>query len=641
MPPTHPNLIPQAQNPRQSSPISSIKCDMLEDLLKRGLRSLFVTDSFEQELYWILVIFKWLLILFLIMFGLWSVLFLIQDLLWLSHLYQNGFESGLISNLGSGISNSYEFNTKTLMKTLLLGTVAFVVPRLLWSWFSRGISLQSAIKRQMNPENGDNSSELLPDPNLLIPASIDEPTYISNKYQRILGESEDWVKNQLRFPPRLARRIFLPSRKRIEKLQDIMKKFKQKTPSKLNIFVMGRKGSGKSTLIRALNGNQFHSTSSSVAYVGEHGEEIRKFNLKISNGSYYADVYELPSVIPDAQTERDTLNSFSQLSRQPIDVWPRFLTILDFLMKMNVLPDLILTTHRAKELQTIIGLDLKILRCLLWHINCWFLCSFNIPIIGVPTHADTVYPFDLKLPSEFDDEKWLNLQNLENIYMQAAELNANNGMKLVWEQLELLVEDVIPVTSTATYRKIDNGNHYEIIKDYRFNIDKLLDSIIQHQSWSLGLDHVPFAVNLVEIFKTIAQHLFNAPVDVSTKYQMLVYMVSIISLELSSSPHITDRQLVPTFDPRDPRSFVEGVKDFWLTLGVGNITYHSIKTLASELMESTPFGQIFSASVAAGSGISLGLENVTERLGMASVAYFANRLPKNKVSKIFSGEISY
>ena len=489
------------------------------------------------------------------------------------------------------------------------------------------------------------SGSILPQPQVLMPSSTKDPVaYVMAKYVRLLSEIEEWSVRQLQFRQNAIRRILEPSRTRIAKLKvklQTREMRRKKGPvMPLRVFLVGRKGSGKSDVVKALLNE--HAVEQNVVFVGVRAASVTMVRGQVNGRE--VEFYEMPCpLVKQADLPANSLQSIMAQKSESMHVWPNMVLIQDFIMQRDIVPDVILLVETAKEMHTSLPLDLEIVRCLLWQMRRSLLVSVDVPVLGVMTQTDDVYPADLKRPDEYDEEKLALINRLIHMADETCgQPSASSGKP--WADLKLNDFRCIPVSSRVFWNPNAQGEWAVIpSRDYRYNIDLLADTLSKAADgwiWDES-SHLHFALHLVHLFRTIAHALSGIQLDLLKKYQLEAYLVSIISLELASPVPVQPEPQTPAFDPRDPTSFVEGVRDFWLTLGLQNITYHSLKTVASQLLEAMPLGQVVSASVTAGSGISLGLEDVTERLGQACVAYFVERRARPSIARLFQGSETY
>lgn len=105
---------------------------MLRDLFQRTARRFLLTENIEQEFYWLLVVIRWLLVVLLVLMTSMGISFIVQDFVALWHWFRST----------SATSHPYvqqpQMTSATVVKTVLVGLLAFIVPRLVWQWLVSG-----------------------------------------------------------------------------------------------------------------------------------------------------------------------------------------------------------------------------------------------------------------------------------------------------------------------------------------------------------------------------------------------------------------------------------------------------------------------------------------------------------------------
>jgi hypothetical protein len=219
----------------------------------------------------------------------------------------------------------------------------------------------------------------------------------------------------------------------------------------------------------------------------------------------------------------------------------------------------------------------------------------------VISHTDSIYPADLKLAEEYDHEKHHSITRLEGL--------VRNFFSTPNQTFSL--RNVI-AANFKVYRKPSSDGSSTIIpnRDYRYNLPELHKSLhalkCRDATTYQPKTDTFFAHHFVQLASRIAKIASTQDLSLYTKCQLQAFVVTTIALEFSTPTTKTHSQ--STMDTSDPVSFADGFKQFWLTLGLQNITYDSLKAVAEQLLRQIPvFGDVAFESVVA-TGLAFGLE---------------------------------
>ncbi|KAI3640263.1 hypothetical protein MIR68_001141 [Amoeboaphelidium protococcarum] len=628
---------------------------MIQDILRRSVRTIFLTDNVEREIYWILVIFRYLLLLLLILMGTLGVSFAIQDILHLYALMRYGIHNSNNATSSPGtlnIGHRSDFNASTIIKSLIIGIVVFIVPRMLWSWWIYGVPFQQQmIQNQQQPGQVDDSNragdnthnqsqspqsdlnQYLPQSKLFVPQSIDSLTHTRQKYVRLINEVGHWAQQHLKLRNQDSQKIIKPFLNRTESVFrqiDFINKEAVNRDTPLTVLVVGRRKCGKSQMIKALASD--NNLQSQVAFVGVKGCVITQSKVALQGGTL-VNFYELSLDYGASVEQFDSNNS---VVNDSVSIQ----TFVQFVKTLKFVPDLILHVMDSKQSGSNVGVEMEIVQYMYWVQQQQFYAQFTtlIPLICVLSKVDDLYPADLKKPSDYDSIKKQNIAECEQVCKQFKVIQKDSLHP--WKRISLKYAHVVPITGLfyADWRR-----------DYRYNIDKLSILFQQKQFGKVAIkqldNHIVFATHITDLLKQVSQTMAMQNADFMNKYQLLLFLVSLISLELASNQSlITKEDGAHTdikFNVDDPISIANAVKDFWLNLGVKNLTYHGLKTTAAELINEIPMGHVINQVLTNVSGVQLGLSDLIERLGHASIAYFIERTSHQLVSDTFAGRSSY
>jgi len=374
------------------------------------------------------------------------------------------------------------------------------------------------------------------------------------------------------------------------------------------IFLIGRTGVGKSSLINALCGayvanvSDVHScTDSAQVYHCKDGDRVL---MDICDTRGIAE----SSSLDDKVSAEDML--ITQINEFSPDV---------AILMLNC-------THRDD-----VDTDVQFLKKLSKRYAS--INSVRLPIVVVINKCDEMAPTRFKLPSEYPQNKIAKINEVVQYY---KEIIIKNGLK---------IDNIIAVSSLIDWKtpdgievdveNIDNLpvhdiENLQILFDGRYRIEELLDileeAILDFEA-QMGLRMAArltdvvnrFATHLNRIFSGIAATVALTPIPVSDIYVLIVIQCLLVSL-------------IASLSGRDIS--LETAKEFILSMGgiagVGNI-FRLAAQQASKLLNAIwpGSGSAVSSAIAA-----LG----TSAIGKAAIAYYINGSRIEDAKKLFEQE---
>lgn len=388
-----------------------------------------------------------------------------------------------------------------------------------------------------------------------------------------------------------------------KELKELMDSIDTNRPPR--IFLMGRTGVGKSSLINALCGSYMAKVSDTVSCT----TKTECYQCKKGD--------KVMMEIMDTRGINESLSLDEKKSAED--------TLVDDMRKFS--PDVAIlvlnATHRDSVNEDVI--ELKKLADEYKKIN-----TIELPIVVAINKCDDVAPSRIKVPSEFPEQKLKNIEEIRTYFKQIIIEN------------QLIVEQVVSISSVIDWKtedgievsmsNIDSLTKAEQEKlqfsfDGRYNIDVLVDALenaIKDNDARMGLR---IAARLEEVIRNIAKKIcavFSGisstvaitPIPVSDIYILLL----IEMIEVSLIGLLSGREM----DLNTAKEFIfsmGGVAGLGYALKL--VAQQSIKLLNGLFPGS---GSAVSATIAAGG---------TYAIGRAAISYYIDGNSMKETKKLF------
>lgn len=416
------------------------------------------------------------------------------------------------------------------------------------------------------------------------------------KTEKILNDLPDFIPSKVKEE---LKNVILNDKE----LKDLMDGIDSNRPPR--IFLMGRTGVGKSSLINALCGTYLAKVSDTVSCTTRtecyQCKKNNKVMMEILDTRGIAESLSLDEKISAEQVLVNDMKEFSP------DV---------AILVLN-------STHRDSVDQDVLAL--KKLAEEYKKIN-----SIELPIVVAINKSDDVAPSRFRTPSEFPEQKINNINEIRKYY---KEIILKEGLK---------IESIVSVSSVIDWKTEDgiefgmndipnltreDLDNLQIEFDGRYNIDVLLDELekaIKDNSARMGLR---LASRLEDVVKNMAKKLNNifsgisatialTPIPVSDIYILLIIQMTLVSLiGLLSGREIS----------------LNLAKEF--IFGMGGITGvgYTLKVVAQQ--SAKIINGIFPG---AGSAVSATIAySGTYAIGESAIAYYMDDLKMEDAKKLF------
>lgn len=392
------------------------------------------------------------------------------------------------------------------------------------------------------------------------------------------------------------------------------------------LALIGRRGAGKSSLINALLGEQVAAPGHVRAQTGR--SKLLLYRTKDGHGIDVLDTRGLnEGGLPLEEDDHETA----------VD------SVVDALRTVPV--DAILFVHKIKEVDAGIESDLKALVEILEKSK--LLSTYTgsvkeekdgIPIIFVLTHTDELDPSDLKRPADYDDEKLKAIHDAEQQFL----LNVNQHAPKIVSNCHY---NIVSASGAVIWMPPDeNGRVFPHPKrDYRYNIDKLLDLLLRNmelqavfrtvQATRSKKVKIDFALFLSRIFASIAAIFALTPfptTDVVPLTALISYQVYTIARLGTPTRRKEGQDSTAATTPTSPTS-ISGISKF---LGIIGLT--SVLGLGARYLLTTALKIMMVPGSSAGSAVVS--YSMVMAIGKAAVSYFLEEKGDDEVRSVFRSE---
>lgn len=369
-------------------------------------------------------------------------------------------------------------------------------------------------------------------------------------------------------------------------LRDLIDGIKNRRPPRF--ILIGRTGSGKSSLINAICGKYLAETSDV-----KPGTVLKQKYRYESMGKTIFEVIDTrgigESLISNSTAEDELKNEI-----------------------LNFSPDAILFLVRAKT-RDYIDEDINLLK------EIDNILENRVPIIAFSTQVDELEPAREKEANTYSERK---MRNIKEAVLQLSEILKENKID---------VKDLIPVSSYVEWSEeptkdnIDYWHEIKITYDGRYNIDKLIDVL----------------ENNIDIKAGIYLNLFSRVNEVTTKiakkfnlaFSSISGLIGATPIPISDIFILTALQiilliLIGYLSGRDLN--YETAKELLVALGGAGALGYGLRVAFQQ--GSKLFNLVFPGS---GSGISGGIAATgTYMMGTAAIEYFINGIKKEELSEV-------
>jgi uncharacterized protein (DUF697 family)/GTP-binding protein EngB required for normal cell division len=361
---------------------------------------------------------------------------------------------------------------------------------------------------------------------------------------------------------------------------------------KPRVMIMGRRGSGKSSIINALIG-------SAVCALGHAKTETARAQwITYSYNGQEIELLDTRGVQEGSTPDSAEAGSTAEGS------------LLEEVRR--TCPDVIVFVVKAEDADSAIHGDLQALEDV--HNVVRQTHDVSPKILPVLNQCDKLYPTDVPL-SAMDSEKQETIATAEKVLR--GHLSQRPAL------VAHLIPDVTPVSAHAVY---DADKHLISTRDYRWNIDLLALRISENLP-----DTAQLAFTRLVRFRKVQR---RAASRVTTTCAAAAGTVALQPIPVADLPVITGIQatniLVIAYISGQ-RVTAQAIRDFVTALGVNIVGGFALRELARNLVKLVP---------GAGSAVSAAIATSgTKAIGAAATKFYIDRRPMNEVGEGFGGPV--
>jgi predicted GTPase len=389
-------------------------------------------------------------------------------------------------------------------------------------------------------------------------------TESDHEYRRLrdsIAEGLKWLEEYAL--PRIPKRL----RPSVEEQLNVLKELLENRPPQFAI--VGRRGSGKSSLINAIFGSE-------VAQVGATRSTTREATwYSYSNARGEIRILDTRGL---GDTPGGTSAKRSQSAEEGLKT-----------AVQRQCPDALLFLCKAKEVDARLDEDLEGLVRIREYMNGK--AAFKPPVFGIVTQVDELDPPDVCQPPFDDDSKQANI---------------SASVKILQGRMTDRLDEVVEVIPVSAYMRFKNG---AVATDRRWNIDILIEELVERipQSARMTLARIAqmrsaqerFARKIVNTAATLAGAIAASPIPVAD----LPFITGVQTLMVLGIASVAKGSA-------DQQTVVEFLAASGLNVGAAFV----FREIARGLIKLIPLGgETISAAVAGAA---------TKTLGEAAIAYF-------------------
>lgn len=380
---------------------------------------------------------------------------------------------------------------------------------------------------------------------------------------------------------RLPKTISLTVRKEIDKLRELI--MEARSP---RFVIVGRRGSGKSSLINAIFVNKVAEVGSVKSMQGRgkwHDYKDEKGTISILDTRGFGEGSK-----PEMEFEKESAEE-------------------EIKAAINThCPDALLFLIKAKEIDARIDEDIQSLSEIKSFVK--EMHGYNPPIVAIMTQVDELDPPDVVEPPYKDADKQKNI---------------TTAKMLLSKKIETMFSDVIEVIPISAYMRFgDNG---EIVCDRRWNIDRLVEYLCEHVPNSAKMELAKIA-KVKSVQKKVARILIGAAASIAGA-------IGAEPIPVADLPFITGVQVGMIIgigyisgQELDKKTATEFMAAMGLNVGFA----FGIREIARALVKFIPVaGNVISGAIAAGA---------TWAIGEAAIAYFIDMKSPDETKQIYEKE---